>query len=56
MRLYKLETISKTDRDLSVIGHCQHSTPQLQMFMTVPRFASSKIMEVVTLSRAIQYG
>ena len=40
MSFYKLETISKTERDLSVIVNRAH--PQLQLFMTVPRFASIK--------------
>jgi len=54
MRFYKLETISKTERDLSVIVNT--ARPQLQLFMTVPRFASSRVLKVVTLSREIKYG
>ena len=54
MRFYKLETISKTEGNLSVIVNT--ARPQLQLFMTVPRFASSKVLKVVTLSREIKYG
>jgi hypothetical protein len=54
MRFYKLETISKTERDLSVIVNT--ARPQLQLFMTVPIFASSRVLKVVTLLREIKYG
>ena len=42
MRFYKLETINKTEGDLLVTVNT--ARPQLQLFMTVPRFASSKVL------------
>jgi hypothetical protein len=54
MRFYKLETISKTERDLSVIVNA--ARPQFQLVMTMPRFTSSNVLKVVTLSREIKYG
>jgi hypothetical protein len=51
---YKLETISKTERYLTVIVNT--ARPQAQVLMTVPRFANFNRLKVVTLSREIEYG